>query len=422
MRKGKIIMLSAILIAGLCQHAKAQDPDLSGKYSTITTAVPFMRISPDARSGSMGEVGLAISPDANSHFWNVAKVVMNENEAGLSISYTPWLRDIVGDISLSYLSGYYKFGPEDNKNQAISASLRYFNLGQIQFTNLNAEPAGQGNPNEYAFDIGYSRKLSESFSIGLTGKFIHSDVMNGVTNSSGTQVKAGNSFGVDFGAFYTKLLPENEQGFASKLNFGAAITNLGSKISYTGDRKDFIPTNLGLGAAYEYNLDEFNQITFALDMNKLLVPSPTYLQDSAGNLIQTYPHEKSLMSGVFGSFGDAYEGGSEEFKEIMWSVGAEYAYQKQFFARAGYFYETQLKGDRKYLTLGLGVKYNIFGLNFAYLVPSGSGINRNPLANTLRFSLMFDFADFSKIAKGKPKEKKEDSRTEQKSKTEEETE
>jgi hypothetical protein len=193
----------------------------------------------------------------------------------------------------------------------------------------------------------------------------------------------------------------DETGQASSINAGLAITNLGSKISYTNDRKDFIPTNLGLGLAYNYNIDEFNKLTVALDFNKLLVPSPQLTEDSNGNFIQTYPFDKSLMSGVLGSFGDAPGGMSEELKEVMMSIGAEYSYQNQFFARAGYFYESKYKGDRRFLTVGVGVKYSMFGLNFAYLVPSGSGINRNPLSNTLRFSLVFDFDDLNKIVFGK---------------------
>ena len=376
------------------------------KYNTITTAVPFMRISPDARSGSMGETGVALSPDANARSWNIGKVAMNKSEAGFSINYTPWLRDLVPDISFADISAFYKFGEEDNKNQAISLGLRYFSLGDINFTTVDAAPAGTGKPREFAIDAGYSRKLSEKFSIGLTGKLINSNILNGATNQNGQNFSPGTSFAVDFGAFFTTPLGQDlGEGLGQRLNLGLAVSNLGQKISYGPDRADFLPTNLGIGAAYEYNIDEYNMLTFALDFNKLLVPSPGYTYDSLGNIDgRTYPTETTVINGVFSSFGDAPEGGKEELREIMTSFGAEYSYQKQFFARAGYFREAEQKGDRQYFTLGLGVKYNIFGLNFAYLVPSGSGATRNPLSNTLRFSLMFDFDEFSSIVKGKPKE------------------
>ena len=378
-------------------------------YNTITTAVPFMRISPDARSGAMGDVGIAISPDANAQYWNVSKLAMSDKDAGVSITYTPWLHDLVPDIFLAYISFYAKFGEKDNKNQAISGSMRYFSLGDINYTDFNAQPAGTGKPREFAFDLGYSRKLSNNLSVGLSGKYIHSNIINGAGNSNGVTYKPGNSFAVDFGAYYTKALAANEEtGQSSSINAGLVISNLGSKISYSGDRKDFIPTNLGLGLAYNYNIDEYNKITFAVDANKLLVPSPYFEEDTLGNLIQRYPYDKSLMSGVFGSFSDAPGGGSEELKEVMLSIGAEYSYQNQFFARAGYFYESKYKGDRRFLTVGIGVKYNVFGLNFAYLVPSGSGISRNPLSNTLRFSLLFDFADLNKILLPKGKDDDDD--------------
>ncbi|MBL7754965.1 MAG: type IX secretion system outer membrane channel protein PorV [Chitinophagaceae bacterium] len=391
-------------------------PTLDGRdYNTITTAVPFMRISPDARSGAMGDVGIAISPDANSQFWNVSKLAMSERDAGLSITYTPWLKDLVPDIFLAYIAGYAKFGEKDNKNQAVSFSMRYFSLGDINYTDINAQPAGTGKPREFSFDLGYSRKLSDNLSIGLSGKIIHSNIINGAGNSNGVTYKPGTAYAVDFGMFFTKPLNFNEEtGQGSSVNAGLAITNLGSKISYSNDRKDFIPTNLGLGLAYNYNIDEFNKLSIGLDLNKLLVPSPQITEDSSGNLIQTYPTDKTVLSGLFGSFSDAPGGGSEEIKEIMVGIGAEYSYQNQFFARAGYFYENKYKGDRRFLTVGVGVKYSMFGLNFSYLVPSGSGINRNPLSNTLRFSLLFDVEDFGKLVKPKSDDDDNDDRKEKK--------
>lgn len=410
------MMLVTALVAVMMPDNVLAQVNQSGQqagldFNTITTAVPFMRISPDARSGAMGDVGLALSPDANSQYWNVAKLAMSKKEMGVSISYTPWLKDLVPDINLTYLAGYYKFGEEDNKNQAVSLGMRYFSLGDISYTDINAQSIGTGKPREFAIDAGYSRKLSEKVSIGLSGKYISSNIINGAA-TNGSSYSPGSSFAVDFGAFYTTPIGQDQgEGLGQRLNIGLAVTNLGQKISYSTDRKDFLPTNLGIGAAYEYNIDEYNKLTFALDFNKLLVPSPQYVRDADGAIIgRSYPTEKTVIDGVFSSFGDAPEGGSEELKEIMTSFGAEYSYQDQFFARAGYFRESELKGDRQYFTMGLGVKYNIFGLNFAYLVPSGNGTNRNPLSNTLRFSLMFDFDDFSTIVKGKPKKDDKNSR------------
>lgn len=404
----KFLSFKALFVLGFAftyaQQAQAQansgGQDVGPEYTTITTAVPFMRISPDARSGGMGDIGIAISPDANAQYWNVSKLAMAEKDAGISLTYTPWLKQLVDDIFLAYISGYAKFGEKDNKNQAISFSMRYFNLGDINYTDINATPIGQGKPREYAFDLGYSRKLSNNFALGVSGKFIHSNIINGAANQNGTTYKPGNSFGVDIGAFYTKELKANADGLSSSINAGLALTNLGSKMKYSADVRDPIPTNLGLGVAYNYVIDEFNKISFGLDLNKLLVPSPQWQQDSTGKYVFVNVQEtrnKSLMSGVFGSFGDASGGGSEEMKEIMWGLGAEYSYQNQFFARAGYFHESKVKGDRKFMSIGAGVKYSMFCLNVAYVVPSGASTNRNPLSNTLRFSLMFDFDDLNKL-------------------------
>ena len=355
--------------------------NLNGQVNTITTAVPFLRISPDARSGAMGDVGIAISADANAQYWNVAKIPFTEKKYGVSLTYTPWLKDLVPDIWLGYISGFAKFGPENN--QAVSASLRYFNLGDINYTDVNAQPIGTGKPREFYFDIGYSRRLSPYLSTGLSLRYIHSAIAAGV--SSTANYKPGNAFAADLGVFYSKT-NELDGGRANTLALGAILSNVGSKISYNTLRRDFIPINLGLGAAYTSQFDEYNKVTFALDLNKLLVPSPQF--DTAGN--QYYPTDKSVVSGMFGSFGDAPGGFGEEMREFQISAGLEYWYQNQFAVRAGYFYEDKTKGDRKYFTCGIGVRYNVFNINVAYLVPSGSGINRNPLSNTLRFSLMFE--------------------------------
>lgn len=362
--------------------------------NTVTTAVPFLRISPDARSGAMGDVGIAIDPDANAQYWNVAKLPFARKKYGISATYTPWLKDLVPDIYLAYLSGYAKFG--ENDNQSISASLRYFSLGEINYTDINANPVGTGKPNEFSFDLGYSRKLSEYLSTGISFRYINSAIASGLASTvQGIAYHPGNAFGADVGLYYRRK-NEIDEFRSGTLSFGAVISNLGTKISYTSQRKDFIPINLGLGGAYTYQADAYNAITFALDFNKLMVPTPIDTNtDPNGSPNYIIPN-KTVVSGVLGSFSDAPGGFSEELKEFQISAGAEYWYQQQFAVRAGYFYENKYKGDRKYFTVGLGVRYNVFGLNFAYLIPSGSGINRNPLSNTFRFSLMFEFDKLDK--------------------------
>lgn len=365
-----------------------QKKSLSGS-NTVTSAVPFLRISPDARSGAMGDVGIAISPDANAQYWNVAKLPFATKQYGVSMTYTPWLKDLVPDIFLAYLSGYAKFG-QDN-NQAVSASLRYFNLGEINYTDGLGQPLGTGKPNEFAFDIGYSRRLSTNLSIGASFRYINSSIASGV-NQQNADYKPGNAFSADLGVYYTKT-KEIDEFRNQNISLGAVLSNVGTKISYNSQRSDFLPINLGLGGAYTYKADAYNKFTVALDINKLMVPTPldSNTDGSNDNQPEYYIPEKSVVSGMLGSFGDAPGGFGEELKEYQVSLGAEYWYQEQFAVRAGYFYENKMKGDRQYFTLGLGVRYNVFNINFSYLVPSGSGINRNPLSNTFRFSLLFEF-------------------------------
>ncbi|MBN9485382.1 MAG: hypothetical protein BGO70_02920 [Bacteroidetes bacterium 43-93] len=394
---GLFVATGLISTSALAQSSKANQTGSNGAVNTVTTAVPFLRISPDARSGAMGDVGIALSPDANAQYWNVAKLPFATKNYGISATYTPWLKDIVPDIFLAYLSGYAKFG--EKTPQTISASLRYFSLGEINYTDINAQSLGTGKPNEFSLDVGYSRQLSPYLSTGLSFRYIHSAIATGLAaGTTSIDYKPGNAFAADLGIYYTKT-KEIDEFRKSNFSFGAVITNLGSKISYSSTRSDFIPINLGLGAAYTYQMDEYNKLTFALDVNKLMVPTP---QDSVGTMsnnmgeLYHYIPNKSVASGVLGSFSDAPGGFSEELREFQVSLGAEYWYQNQFAVRAGYFYEDKTKGDRKYFTCGLGVRYNIFNLNFAYLVPSGSGINRNPLSNTFRFSLMFEFDKIKK--------------------------
>lgn len=381
------------LSLALALNATAQT-GLNGQstVNTVTTAVPFLRISPDARSGAMGDVGLAISPDANAQYWNVSKIPFAEKKYAVSATYTPWLKDIVPDIFLAYLSGYAKFG--EKTPQAISFGFRYFSLGEINYTAFDASPLGTGKPNEYSFDLGYSRQLSPNLSTGLSFRYIHSAIATGLASTSGIDYKPGNAVSADLGVYYTKS-KDIDDFRSTNFSFGAVLSNVGTKIAYSSTRRDFIPINLGLGAAYTYKIDEYNKITAALDLNKLLVPTPQDTSTTPGIKKYAIP-DKTVVSGMFGSFGDAPGGFSEELKEWQISAGLEYWYQNQFALRAGYFYENKDKGDRKFLTCGLGVRYNIFNLNFAYLIPSGSGVTRNPLSNTLRFSLMFEFDDLKK--------------------------
>ncbi|SHM25643.1 hypothetical protein SAMN05444266_107157 [Chitinophaga jiangningensis] len=350
---------------------------LDGRTNTINTAVPFLRITPDARSGAMGDVGLAISPDANSIYYNLSKLPFSDVNSSIAVTYTPWLKELVNDVFLATVSGYTKI----DENQAVSGSLRYFSLGTINFRDITNTDQGNFRPREFAIDAGYARKLSEHFGVGLTGRFIYSNLAGGQTVNDQT-IRPGKAFAADVSGYYTKDF-EKDDGTVNKLSVGLAITNIGTKISYTSSaqNKDFIPTNFGLGAAYKLSLDELNTLTFALDINKLMVPTP----DTTGAY-----KDKSVLEGMFSSFGDAPGGFKEELQELMYSVGMEYWYNQQFAVRAGYFNENKNKGNRKYFTAGVGIKYDIFGLNFSYLVPSGSGIQRNPLSNTLRFTLTFD--------------------------------
>ncbi len=355
------------------------------RINVVTTAVPFLRISPDARAGGMGDLSIATSPDASSSYFNLGKVPFNELPAGVNITYTPWLKKLVNDVYLASASGYYKF----DENQAFSGSLRYFSLGSIQFTDAFGNNISTQNPREFGFDVGYSRKLGDKTGFGVGLKYIYSNLAGGYTGGS-TTYKAGSAVAGDIG-IYHNAHNEKGQGWA----FGAALTNLGSKISYTdnADQKDFIPTNLGIGTTYTSVFDESNKITFGIDINKLLVPTPPSIsnpptaQDSIN--VEEY-RKKSVIGSWFSSFGDAPGGFSEELKEFQVSLGAEYWYNNQFAVRAGYFYEDKTKGNRRFFTTGVGIKYNVFGLNFSYLIPSGSGTNQNPLSNTLRFSIVFD--------------------------------
>ena len=369
-------------------NAFAQDPtydDLTGGLNTITTAVPFLLISPDSKAGAMGDVGVATTPDANSIHWNPAKLAFVDDDMGFSMSYVPWLRALVPDINLSYLAGYVKL----NDNEVIGLELRYFSLGDITFTDIVGNTLGQYKPSEFALGTSYSRKLSDNFSLAISGRYIYSNLTGG-QSAGGIETVAGQSIAADIAGYYTK--PIRLGGRDVDLAIGGNISNIGSKISYTETAvQDFIPINLRLGTAIGTEFDDYNKMSFAFDINKLLVPTPP-VYNNDGEITAGQDPNVSVVSGIFQSFGDAPGGFSEEMREINYSIGTEYWYANQFAIRAGYFFEHDTKGGRKFFTFGCGVKYNVFALDFSYLINASSSINgNNPLANTMRFTLVFDF-------------------------------
>lgn len=383
----RIFVVGLILVLAVNQtFAQAT---LSGA-NVVTTAVPFLTISPDSRAAGMGDVGVGTSADVNSQHWNAAKYAFTESDMGVALSYSPWLRNLADDINLAYLVGYKRL----DDYQTLSASLRYFSLGDILFYDDQAQYQGQQNPNEFAIDFGYSRLLSDYFSGAVIGRYIRSDLTGGQM-INGVESHAGNSYAVDVAFYYRNefMTGRQENLFSAGIN----IQNIGAKISYTdGEVKDFIPTNMKLGAAYTTELDDYNTITFAVDLNKLLVPTPprdTTTYDD-GDII--YPgginSDISVVGGMFSSFGDAPGGMKEELQEVNISAGVEYWYNKQFAIRAGYFYEHENKGNRKFMTAGAGLKLNVFALDFSYLLPL---VRNHPLENTLRFTLSFDVDAFS---------------------------
>lgn len=370
------------------------------QLNTITTAVPFLLIAPDSRAGALGDAGVATSPDANSIHWNPAKLAFIDKEMGLSVSYSPWLRRLVPDISLSYVSFYKKLG----KDHTLGASLRYFSLGDIKFTDDVGNALGDFRPNEFAVDVAYSRKLGDKLSGGIAARYIYSNLTGGI-DVSGSNTRAGTSFAVDVSAFYTN--PDIELfGQNTTLNIGLNLSNIGAKISYTDDaNKDFIPINMKLGTSLMFEMDEYNSIAIIADVNKLLVPTPPiYKIDESGSpVLDPVTNEPAIesgmdpnvgiMSGISQSFYDAPGGMTEELREYNISAGIEYWYNKQFAIRGGYFSEHLTKGNRKYITAGIGLKMSVFTIDMSYLIAT---TQNNPLDRTLRFTLMFNFDDFKK--------------------------
>jgi hypothetical protein len=399
LRKGIV----GILLFFCLVHANAQNPpqqfnraQLDGRQNTITTAVPFLMITPDARSGAMGDAGVAAPDDVNAMHWNVSKLAFMEKKGGLAISYTPWLRSLVPDVSLSYMSFYNRI----NNRSTIGGSLRYFSLGSIDFTDDYANSLGQFTPNELAFDFGYAQKLSDVFSVGIAFRYIYSNLSGGAQLAN--TINPGSSYAGDITAYYK----DNTKYKSYKINygFGAAITNIGAKITYTSAQyEDFIPTNFRIGGYGQIEIDKYNTFALLIDFNKLMVPTPPiYETDANGQVVYEAGRPKILfgertdvpvVQGMLQSFTDAPGGLTEELSEFNTSVGMEYWYDKQFALRAGYFYEPYSKGNRQYATMGAGLRYNVFALDVAYLF---SFMQRHPLDNTLRFTLGFDFAAFTK--------------------------
>jgi hypothetical protein len=387
-RLNLLITITYILLLSSPLYSQTNVNVDDGKFrlNTITTSVPFLIISPDAKAGGMGDVGAATSPDAMSMHWNPAKYAFVDDDMGFSICYTPWLSALVSDINLSYLTAYKRL----NKNEVLGFSLRYFSLGLITFTDKNNVELGQFNPNEFSLDGSYALKLSPNFSTGVALRYVYSNLTGG--QQVGTlSTKAAQTVAGDISGYYTTnvRIADRDVSWSTGIN----ISNIGAKVSYTETSdKDFIPTNLKLGSSLSTDIDEFNQVSFAFDINKLLVPTPP-IYDDAGDVLSGEDPEVSVINGIFQSFNDA-PSGDREIRELIYSVGAEYWYDQQFALRTGYFYEHPSKGDRQFLTLGAGVRYNVFGLDFSYLIPVQSREEANvtnPLSNTLRFALTFDF-------------------------------
>jgi hypothetical protein len=415
MKKMKIQKISALLFATflmivafaneMFSQAKINYNQLAGQQlntqiNTITTAVPFLLITPDSRAGGMGDVGVASTPDANSIHWNPSKLAFVDKTMGIGVSYTPWLRALVPDINLAYLSGYYK----TKKRGTIAASLRYFSLGEITFTDANGTTIGQFRPNEFAIDVAYGVKLGKHLSGGGAVRYINSNLTGG-TFVDGSATKPGRAVAVDISMLYRKDKIKLAGGTKAISSIGLNISNIGNKVSYSNrggtSTSDFLPINMRLGYSIDFQFDEYNSLSIEVDANKLLVPSPpVYKRDSAGGVVysQGQPQilygkdpNRGVTEGMLGSFNDAPGGGKEELREINYGTGIEYWYNHLFAVRVGYFYESPYKGNRQFFTLGAGVKYNVFGLDFAYLIPTQQ---RNPLENTLRFTLTFDFDAF----------------------------
>lgn len=378
----KIRILAVCLSFGLVLSAPAQDK--KNMFNPVNTSVTSQTIAPDARAAGMGDAGVATDPDVVSQYWNPAKYPFTISRAGVALNYTPWLRQLVSDMDLAYLAGYYRIGDYS----AVSASLRYFSLGEVYTVGGVSEDAGMTiNPYEMSLDVAYSIMLSEKFSIAAAVRWIYSDLTYDYTEDT----SPGSAFAADIAAYYQDYFTIGSR--ECQIGLGLNISNIGSKITFGGDdNSEFIPTNMRLGAALMVPVDEYNRFTITADANKLLVP--TYPKQNDGESTEDYQervqrdyYDVSSIGGIFKSFGDAPGGFKEELQEIYWSVGGEYVYHDQFALRAGYHHEAENKGNRKYFTVGAGFKMSVFSLDAAYLIATAKS---NPLDQTLRFTLSFD--------------------------------
>lgn len=379
----KRISIGCMLLFSVLSTAQQQP-------NPVLTGAPFLRVSPDARSGALGDMGAATSADAFSQYWNPAKYNFSKSYSGVAVSYTPYMSSITDDVFLLNAS-FYTFLGQDERS-TLSASLYYFNIGEIDLTELVGTQivnTGIAKPNEFAFDVAYGLRLTDTYSMAVTGRFIRSDLFNNIDDGT---VQPANTFAVDVSGFYQS--PRHSwSNFEGRARAGFNISNIGPKLDYSNseDNAAYLPTNLRVGAGYDFILDEYNTVAFTMEANKLLVPTPQYELDADGNEVagSRYIPNKGVVEGMFSSFGDAPGGFAEEMKEFTWGASLEYSYNDVLFVRSGYFHESEMKGDRQHLTLGAGLKYNAFGLDFSYLIPTSK--TNNALENTLRFALTWEF-------------------------------
>lgn len=390
MKRIKLFTLLFVMAFASINVNAQSDADLGdilgqGDYNVISTAVPFMMIAPDARSSAMGDIGVATSPDVYSMHWNPAKYAFIETDFSAGLAYSPWLRSLVNDMNIAYLGLSKRVSPKST----VAATVRYFSLGDINYRDGQNVDQGTYSPNEWAIDVAYSRKLGKYISGAVAGRVIYSDI----TQGQGDYSKAAVSVAADIAVYYTRPVYWFNSVDA-EFSWGAAITNIGSKMNYNSSstEKDFVPTNLRLGPSLKLDVDDFNSLAFSFDLNKLLVPTPP-MRDTLGGIAAGMDDNVGLVQGMFQSFYDAPGGFKEELNEFTLGIGAEYWYNKMFTVRAGFFHEAKNKGDRRYVTLGAGIVFNAFALDVSYLVPVNNTAvsGQNPLENTLRFSLTFNF-------------------------------
>lgn len=403
-RQSWVALAVFFLVLGSFSHAQIIDVDganrITGQVNNpISTAVPFLSLSPDARSGGMADVGVATSADLNSQHYNAAKYPFMKDQFGLSLTYSPWLINLVPDMSLAYLSGAYKFKDERN---VIGFSLLYFSMGSINFVRDGQDVGTTYKPNEFAIDVSYSRKLIDVLSIAVTGRFIYSNLTLG-QYVEGVDTKAGLAGAADIGLYYCQDFDLGKKYKGGTLSAGLSITNIGNKISYTQDlseeaEKNFLPATLRLGIGFNWHIDDYNSVGFYAEAYKLLVPTPPLYGDKVVNgdtlhnvIVDGKNDKVNVMKGIFQSFGDAPGGFKEEMREIQWSLAAEYWWRDMVAVRMGYFHESKYKGWRQYFTLGVGLRYKMVGLDFSYLIPTSTMSGSNPLKNTLRVGVSFNF-------------------------------